>query len=130
MPWQSLRNALLFNAVFSFACGVALLAMPQTIAALLGEVPVMICQILGVGLVLFAAEVAWVGTRKPVSPLLAKLITAADVAWVVGSVVLVVAAAGFLNVWGQVLILDIALVTGFCAWCQWRNVKVDRPVVA
>lgn len=56
MPWQSLRNALLFNAVFSFACGVALLAMPQTIAALLGEVPVMICQILGVGLVLFAGR--------------------------------------------------------------------------
>jgi hypothetical protein len=130
MPWQSLRNALLFNAVFSFACGVALLATPHAIAALLGEVPVMLCQILGVGLVLFAAEVAWVGTRKPVSRLLAKLITAADVAWVAGSVVLVVAAAGFLSFWGQILILDIALLTGFCAWCQWRNLKVDRPVVA
>lgn len=130
MPWHSLRNALLFNAVFSLACALPLLLMPATVAAFLGDVPAMLCLVLGVGLLVFALEVAWVATRKPVSQTYARLITYADLAWVVATPVVMLAASSQLSGWGQIVLLDVALVTGFCAWCQWRGLSVALPKAA
>jgi hypothetical protein len=79
-----LRNTLLINAGTSLLTGGVALAFADPLARWTGIAP-WILYTLGVGLVLFAADVAWTATRNPINPLFAKLIIAADVAWVVGS---------------------------------------------
>ncbi|MGJ3257064.1 MAG: hypothetical protein ACFE0K_12150 [Alcanivorax sp.] len=123
MPWTSLKTALLFNAVFSAVCGGVLLLLPSAVAALMGDFNPLILMVLGAGLLLFAVDVAWVATRKPISQLLAKMITTADVAWVLATPVVMMVAAPWLSFWGQVLLLDVALLVGFCALCQWRGLQ-------
>lgn len=123
MPWTSLKTALLFNAVFSAVCGGLLLLFPSAVAALMGDFNPLILMVLGAGLLLFAVDVAWVATRKPISQLLAKMITTADVAWVLATPVVMIVAAPWLSVWGQVLLLDVALLVAFCALCQWRGLQ-------
>lgn len=123
MPWTSLKSALLFNAVFSAVCGGVLLLSPSAMAALMGEFNPLILMALGAGLLLFAADVAWVATRKPISPLLVKMITTADVAWVLATPVVMIVAAPWLSFWGQMLLLDVALLGAFCALCQWRGLQ-------
>lgn len=123
MPWTSLKTALLFNALCSTILGAILLFSPSAVAALMGDFNPLILMVLGAGLLLFAADVAWVATRKPISPLLAKLITTADAAWVLASPVAMIVAAPWLSFWGHILILDVALLVAFCALCQWRGLQ-------
>ena len=96
---------------------------PGSMAALMGKFNPLILMVLGAGLLLFAADVAWVATRKSISPVLAKMITTADVAWVLATPVVMIVAAPWLSFWGQMLLLDVALLVGFCALCQWRGLQ-------
>ena len=123
MPWTSLKSALLFNALCSTILGVILLFYPSAVAALMGEFNPLILMVLGAGLLLFAADVAWVATRKPISRRLAKMITTADAAWVVATPVAMIVAAPWLSCWGQILLLDVALLVAFCALCQRRGLQ-------
>ncbi|MEE2602665.1 MAG: hypothetical protein VX595_06325 [Pseudomonadota bacterium] len=123
MPWTSLKSALLFNALCSTILGVILLFYPSAVAALMGEFNPLILMVLGAGLLLFAADVAWVATRKPISQRLAKMITTADAAWVVATPVAMIVAAPWLSFWGQILLLDVALLVAFCALCQRRGLQ-------
>ena len=123
MPWTSLKSALLFNALCSTILGVILLFYPSAVAALMGEFNPRILMVLGAGLLLFAADAAWVATRKPISQLLAKMITTADAAWVVATPVAMIVAAPWLSFWGQILLLDVALLVAFCALCQRRGLQ-------
>ena len=123
MPWTSLKSALLFNALCSTILGVILLFYPSAVSALMGEFNPLILMVLGAGLLLFAADVAWVATRKPISQLMAKMITTADAAWVVATPVAMIVAAPWLSFWGQILLLDVALLVAFCALCQRRGLQ-------
>ncbi|HAD47058.1 MAG TPA: hypothetical protein DCG45_14615, partial [Alcanivorax sp.] len=87
MPWKSLKHALLFNAVGTALLGALLIVDGGIIAGLLGAhagaIPPLICTVAGVVCLLFAADLAFVGTRKPIPQGLAKLLTLADAAFVV-----------------------------------------------
>ena len=100
MPWTSLKSALLFNALCSTILGVILLFYPSAVAALMGEFNPLILMVLGAGLLLFAADVAWVATP-----------------------VVMILAAPWVSFWGQILLLDVALLVAFCALCQWRGLQ-------
>ncbi|MBQ23623.1 hypothetical protein [Alcanivorax sp.] len=123
MPWTSLKNALLFNAACSALLGAALLLAPDVLASLMGEFSSLILTILGGTLLFFAADVAFVATRQPVSPGLAKMITVADLAWVLATPVVMLMGAPWLSFWGHVLLLDVALLVAFCALLQWRGLQ-------
>lgn len=123
MPWMSLKNALLFNAACSALLGAALLLAPDVLATLMGELSSLLLKILGVALLFFAAAAAFVATREPVSPGLARMITVADLAWVLATPVVMLLGSSWLSFWGQVLLLDVALLVAFCALCQWRGLQ-------
>lgn len=123
MPWTSLKYALLFNATCSALLGAALLLAPDVLASLMGEFSSLILKILGGALLFFAADVAFVATRQPVSPGLAKMITVADLAWVLATPVVMLLGSSWLSFWGHVLLLDVALLVAFCALCQWRGLQ-------
>lgn len=123
MPWTSLKNALLFNAACSALLGAALLLAPDVLASLMGEVSSLLLKILAGALLFFAAAVVYVATRQPVSPGLARMITVADLAWVLATPVVMLLGSSWLSFWGHVLLLDVALLVAFCALCQWRGLQ-------
>jgi len=122
MPWKSLKHALLFNAV-----GTALLGALLIVDA---AIPPLVCTVAGVVCLLFAADLAFVGTRKPIPQGLAKLLTLADAAFVVAIPVAMIAAAPLLSTLGQFLLADLALLTAFLVWCQWRGLRQPQPAPA
>lgn len=134
MPWKSLKHALLFNAVGTALLGALLIVDAGIIAGLLGAhagaIPPLVCTVAGVVCLLFAADLAFVGTRKPIPQGLAKLLTLADAAFVVALPVVMVAAAPLLSTLGQFLLADLALLTAFLVWCQWRGLRQPQPAPA
>ena len=42
---------------------------------------------------------------------------------VVATPVAMIVAAPWLSFWGQILLLDVALLVAFCALCQWRGLQ-------
>ena len=84
----------------------------------------------GIVFLLFAADLAFVGTRKPIPQGMAKLLTLADVAFVVAIPVVMLTAAPLLSNLGQILLADLALLTAFLVWCQWRGLRQPQPAPA
>lgn len=128
MPWASLKNALLFNAVCSALLGVALLLAPSWIMHLMGDFNPLILTVLGVALLLFAVDVALIAIRNPIPLRLARWITRADMAWVMATPVVMAVAAPWLGVWGHLVLLDVALLVACCAY--WQNRGLQRAMVA
>ncbi len=89
-----LRRTLWGNAAFSVVsgAGLAILAGPFARAAASAPVSVLgldlaiLFELLGLGVVAFGALCAWAASRETLPQGLARLIFAADIAWVAGSV--------------------------------------------
>ena len=98
----------------------------------LGIDHVALTRVVGIGLMVFAADVAWVSTREP-DRLLSetRLVSAADAAWVVATIVVV--AAGVLTTTGAVVAAVVGLgVADFGAtqlWCRAKALgeRTDTP---
>ncbi|MBF5057191.1 hypothetical protein Y5W_02485 [Alcanivorax sp. 521-1] len=125
MPWQSLKLALWFNAVGTALLGLCLLAASAPLAGLFGAypgaVPAAVMTGAGVVCLLFAADLAWVARRADAHPGLIRVLTLADAALVLALPVVMLFAAPRLSSWGQLLLADLALITAFLVWCQWRG---------
>ena len=113
-----LRNTLLTDAGTSLLLGGATLLFADPLADWTG-IASWILYALGVGLLLFAADVALTATRDPINPLFVKVIIAANVAWVVGSGFALLLTSGRLTVEGQwvveILAIAVAVLTGLQA---------------
>ncbi|WP_101675919.1 hypothetical protein [Alloalcanivorax mobilis] len=134
MPWKSLKSALLFNAFACVLIGALLIAGAAAVAALAGAdagaIAPWVCTLAGAALLLLAVDLAFVATR-PVIPLtLARLLTAADAVFVVATPVVMVVAAPWLSNLGQLMLADLALLTAFCVWCQWRGLRREQAAPA
>ena len=123
MQATTLRTALLSNALFSTLSGLTFIIFSQSVAQLIGiDVPV-IYQVIGVGLLGFAAFVAWTGTRERIDTFLAALISIADFAWVAGTLLLILLAFGALQPAGILTLLAIAGVVLFFALRQLQGIS-------
>jgi hypothetical protein len=127
MPWNSLKNALLLNAALCVLVGAVLIIEATSIAVLISATPGGIPESLligaGIVLLLFAADLAFVATRRPVHNGWAKMLTLADAGFVAATPVIMLTAAPWLSGWGHLLLLDLALISLFCAICQWRGLR-------
>lgn len=116
MKTPSLSATLLTNVVTSAMAGVALLAAPALIGDLMGDVPAWLCRLVGAGLLLFAAWVYWVRGNLPASGPWVAWVLGLDLAWILATPVVMLIFADQLNLWGKLLLIDVALiVTGFAA---------------
>lgn len=110
MSARLLRTALLANALFSTTCGIVLLALAAPLAAAFGDVAPGLLRLVGAGLLPFAAFILW-GLRQPtLDPRQARLTSYADLAWVVGSALVLVvplplSAAGRWSIAGVALVV-------------------------
>ena len=88
-----LRRTLWGNAVFSIASGAILAIFAGPFAGAAAHAPVtlmgldlgVVLQVLGIGVIGFGALCAWVASRPTLPQAWARVIFAADLAWVAGS---------------------------------------------
>lgn len=108
-----LRNTLLVNALFSTLSGALFLFDAKTVDNFLGLGMPSVIRLLGIGLLLFAAELFWICTRSQINRSAAQIVTALDIAWVVGSWLLLMAnfvtlsSAGW---WAVALVADVVTI--------------------
>lgn len=112
-----LRAALVANAGFSACTGSLLAADPGLVGHLLGIDGRALLRMLGVGLLLFAADLVHQATRPRISALRAWLASSGDLMWVGASVVLLAARSHWFSSAGSVVVALVAVaVLGFGLW--------------
>ena len=119
-----LRMSLAGNAVFSVLSGLTFALRSSALASSIGLAPAWILLVVGIGLTGFAASVAWLASRSTIPLPGAMTIVYGDVAWVVGTVPLVM--AGVLNGTGTIAALIIADVVLAFALLQYLGVRRIR----
>lgn len=83
-----LRNALRGNALFSAISGLIALLAAQSVATFTGiEAPVFFV-VLGIVLILYAADLWWIATRETIDRRFAWAAIVLDILWVAGSIVI------------------------------------------
>ncbi|MEM7022358.1 MAG: SRPBCC family protein [Pseudomonadota bacterium] len=123
-----LRRVLLGNAAVSALCGTALILTPGRLTDLLlaAQVEVLglsatsILLILGVLLILVALDVVFVATRRELSSLFVRLISALDWAWVGASVLMLLLARESFTAFGTATVALLAALTALFAIVQAR----------
>ena len=133
MPASSdrlLRRTLKGNAVFSVISGVALIAFAGPFAALATREPVAVAglslaivfELLGAGVVLFGLLCAYIATRPALPVGLARIVFAADLAWVLGSAVVLLLPASWTGL-GVTGIAVVALVVADLAILEYLGLR-------
>ena len=119
-----LRNALFGNSIFCSTSGLAFVIFAKPIAAFLGLSASWIILVLGIGLVLYGVEVFIIARRETIDEAFAKFVIGADIAWVVGSVILIftnLVAFTIPGKWGIAIIADIVLVIAIVQFMGMRR---------
>lgn len=123
MNERSLRKSFKINATFSALSGLALLALAAPIARVTGSYPAWINELLGVVLLVLAADVFWVATRPQLSESLSRTIFYADIAFVIATPVVMLVCRDYLSFWGQMLLLDVGIATAVLAYFEGRGLR-------
>lgn len=113
-----LNNTLKVNAVFSLLSGIDLVLFDRSITSILSGKDLGSLAPLGLMLISFAVFVFIVSMLKNVNKYLIGAIIAMDVAWVLGSILLVSANPAMFTAIGIFLILFIAAIIGLFASLQ------------
>lgn len=116
-----LKTTLLVNAISSGATGLILALFPGMAAGIFGVSDTVYFAEVGIFLVLFAAFVMFVATRKPVSLRAVMLVTTLDLLWVLVSIVAVFLLAGTISTIGSILIIAVAAWVALMAFLQFKG---------
>jgi hypothetical protein len=123
-----LRFSLLIDAVASGATGLLLIVGADLLEGLLG-LPVSLMRYAGLILVPYVAFVAFVGTRAEISRSAVWLIIAANAAWTVASIGLLVSGLVAPTMLGYAFVIAQALAVGFFGELQYMALR-RAPVTA
>lgn len=125
----NLRFALLADAVASGATGLMMLAGADLLTSLLG-LPVALMREAGLLLVPYVALVAFVGTRQQIPHGAVKAIIALNVAWVAGSIGLLMSGIVAPTVLGYAFVIFQAVVVGVFAELQFIGLRREQAATA
>jgi len=125
-----LRRTLWGNAIFSVVSGAVLAIFAAPFAAIAAHDPTtglgldlaIIFELLGLGVIAFGALCAWIASRETMPQGWARLIFAADLAWVAGSV-LVLAVPASWTVAGIAGIVVVALIVADLAILEYLGLR-------
>lgn len=125
-----LRRTLWGNALFSLISGAVLAAFATPFASLAAHEPVavagldlaMMLRLLGIGVILFGALCAFIASRDPLPGGLARIVFAADIAWVAGSAVVLLLPASWTTL-GVAGIAGIALIVADLAILEYLGLR-------
>ena len=125
----NLRFALLADAVASGATGLMMIAGADLLTGLLG-LPVALMREAGLLLVPYVALVAFVGTRQAIPHGAVKAIIALNVAWVAGSIGLLMSGIVAPTVLGYAFVIFQAVVVGVFAELQFIGLRREQAATA
>lgn len=123
-----LRRAMRANAGFSGISGLVSLLAADALAAFTGIPEVLVFRALGVILILYGADLLWITSRERVNIWFGITAVILDIAWVIGSMVLLL--GNFLPLttagkWSVLLLAEVvsifALVQGYAVWKIRQN---------
>ncbi|OFW99691.1 MAG: hypothetical protein A3D94_16025 [Alphaproteobacteria bacterium RIFCSPHIGHO2_12_FULL_66_14] len=125
-----LRRTFWGNAAFSVISGAGLAAFAGPFARAATDAPVsvlgldlaLLFELLGVGVVAFGALCAWIASRPELPRGLARLIFAADLAWVAGSVLVLALPAAWTTA-GIAGIVVLALIVADLAILEYLGLR-------
>lgn len=115
-----LKGVLLVNAASCAAFGLLFLFDGSVIATFLGDPPVWLLQLLGVGLLANAAWLIFTATRAEPSRRDVLSFALGDAAWVVSTVGLIGAGLWVTTTAGVLWAIGVGLFVGFCGLAQWK----------
>jgi hypothetical protein len=121
-----LRRVLRANGVFSTVSGVLFIADAGLIATFLGLASATPIVALGVGLLAFAAALFWDAAQRSISQRDARIVIALDVAWVIGSIAVVVLDPFALTTagkWAIAIVADIVTVFAVVEYVGLRRAR-------
>jgi hypothetical protein len=124
-----LRRALLADAVFSGAAGLALTFGAAPLATLL-QLPQALLLETGLFLIVYAAFVGWLGSRPLAPKPLVLLVIAGNAAWTIGSIALLFSGLVTPNVLGEIFVAAQAVGTGVFAELQYMGLRRSAGAVA
>lgn len=114
------QNILGLNGWATTGCAVVLLALRQSLPREFGLSGPMVTDMLAVGLFVYAVALLSTARRRSVSRTALLAFTAGDVAWVVGSAVVLLVAWEGMSATGRVLVVAVALAVELFAALQYR----------
>jgi hypothetical protein len=129
LPGALLRNTLVGNALFSVTTGLISFVDAAPLAEWMGLGSPWLLRVLGVGLLLFGAEVGWIALRSADLRQAGRVILALDVAWVVASILLLSAGwlalteAGF---WTVVIVADMVACLAVLEYIGLRRLENQK----
>ncbi|MGB9365231.1 MAG: hypothetical protein WCE79_04375 [Xanthobacteraceae bacterium] len=125
----NLRFALLADAVASGATGLMMIAGADLLTGLLG-LPAVLLGEAGLLLVPYVALVAFVGTRQAIPHGPVKAIIALNVAWVAGSIGLLMSGTVAPTALGYAFVILQAVVVGVFAELQFIGLRREQTATA
>ena len=125
-----LRRTLWGNAVFSVISGTLLAVFAGPFASVAAHAPVevmgldlaVVLDLLGLGVIAFGALCAWVASRNTLPLAWARVIFAADLAWVAGSVLVLALPAAWTTA-GMAGIVVVALIVADLAVLEYLGLR-------
>lgn len=119
-------RVLLGNATFGVLSAFICLLWAQPLATALGFTSPLSLVVVGVGLLLFAAELAWIAIRKPADRRVLTIIFGLDVAWVIASAIILL--TGWLplttaGMWTIITVADIVAVFAVLEFIGLRRLQ-------
>lgn len=127
------RAFLGLNAGFSIICGGALVGFAGDLAGLLFAAQpgwlVAVLRGLGVGLILFALDLLLMAKNRRITKGQVLLVCGADVAWIAGSVVLLVVFGAWFTATGWLVVAAVAVAVAIFAAGQWVGAgRIAEPL--
>jgi len=114
---RSLRIALVTNALFSLTSGMLMIFESEVVGAWLGITSLSVLQVIGVGLLIFSADLFHQATRPRIVTWRALYASAGDFLWVISTFVLIVLFPSMLSQTGNGLAVLIAIAVAiFGVW--------------
>ena len=123
MGIPKIQTTLYANAIFSLNSAAVFLLFPGFLARAVIDLPSIVFRVLGIGLLLFAVDVFLTARKNPPSRGKVLYIFGADVAWVVGTPVVLVLLADQITGVGMMLLIDIAIIVGVFAALEWLGLS-------
>ncbi len=121
-----LRNALRANAVFSGISGLTMTVGAAQIANLMGTGNTLFYVIIGIGLLIFAADLFYFTRHPKISATFAWLAIIGDMIWVIASAIILLTDAFNVSVTGQWLLFivgDIVLIFAIAQYIGLRKLQ-------
>lgn len=101
---------------------MVLAAKPLT--QLMGMPDNLYLTILGIGLIVFAADLAFIAFKAADKPLFLKILLAVDISWIVASVILVLGFSSLFSIPGMILIDLAAIAVAGFAYSKYKGLRM------